>query len=266
MIKNKFLIYFSLSLAMFSLISCEDDESTSNPLNGFVGIEANKSLFVDLDETVNVESRVVASEASNVDRTFELVVDAATTHDPAYFSVPATVTIPSGSKEATFDVSITGTDLGPGRRIVVGLKPVAGVNMALTSATNLTYQKLTITVRERCYLNPVSIEIVTDRYGSETTWKLFSASDLDNPIVTGGPYPDQSAAGAYPQEAVIPCLPDGNYVFIVYDLYSDGMNAGYGEGYYKISSIDAATWVPTLIAQNGVFGQFDIVPFSLPLN
>src|SRR5690554_1968381 len=105
MIKNKFLIFCSLTLAMFTLLSCEEDKSASNPLNNFVGIEATKNVFVELDQTVDVDAKVIASEASNADRTFELVVDAASTHNASYFSVPATVTIPSGSKEATFTVN-----------------------------------------------------------------------------------------------------------------------------------------------------------------
>lgn len=264
MIKNKFLIFFSLTLAMFTLLSCEEDNSTSNPLSNFVGIEANKNVFVELDGVVDVEAKVIASEAVNADRTFELVVDAVSTHNPSYYSVPATVTIPSGSKEAVFTVNVTGTDLGSGKTIVIGLKPVVDVNMALTSATNLTYQKLTLNVREVCNDNPLTIEIVTDAYGSETTWELYSASDLDNPIATGGPYADQSAAGAYAQTPVITCLVDGDYIFVIYDQYSDGMNSGYGEGYYRLTKTNPLTGEATVIAQNGVFGQFDVVQFSLP--
>jgi len=81
-------------------------------------------------------------------------------------------------------------------------------------------------------LNAV-VKMTTDRYGSETTWKLFNSA---NTVVSqGGPYTDAAASGAFPQPDVNVTLSANEcYKAVVYDAYGDGFDSGYGNGDFKI--------------------------------
>ncbi|PKP17316.1 MAG: hypothetical protein CVU07_04410, partial [Bacteroidetes bacterium HGW-Bacteroidetes-23] len=232
--------------------------------------------------------KVYASQASSVDRTIQLRVvteptstaaipnvqvnPTTTTADPAYYSVATSVTIPAGAKEASFPVEIQGFGIGAGKVIVIEMVPQEGINVSTIvqgteASNNLTpiSKRLILNVREICGQNLLRIQINTDQYGAETTWELYSNSNLDTPIVSGGPYTNQANPGVYSRPNVDVCLPNGDYTFVIYDQYSDGMDSGYGAGFYRL-----VTMQPNLsaeineIARNGVFGAFDIVEFSLP--
>ncbi|HMQ76710.1 MAG TPA: T9SS type A sorting domain-containing protein [Flavobacteriales bacterium] len=89
----------------------------------------------------------------------------------------------------------------------------------------------------------VTMTIVTDAYGSETTWEVTGPGG--SPVYgSGGPYQDQSGAGEYPQTPVSFCVPDGTVLTItVEDSYGDGMCCLYGDGSWTISvgGTDVAT-------------------------
>lgn len=90
----------------------------------------------------------------------------------------------------------------------------------------------------------VTVSIVTDAYGSETTWELTGPGG--SPVyASGGPYNDVSGGnGTTTQPSVNACIPDGSViVFTVEDEYGDGMNGGYGEGHWTVSAggVDLAT-------------------------
>ena len=76
----------------------------------------------------------------------------------------------------------------------------------------------------------VTIRIVLDRYGSETTWSLQNSGG--GTVASGGPYADQAANGVYPQPDVNLCLPTGCYTLIVNDAFGDGICCAYGSGYF----------------------------------
>ncbi|MCB9168835.1 MAG: hypothetical protein H6597_03415 [Flavobacteriales bacterium] len=79
----------------------------------------------------------------------------------------------------------------------------------------------------------VSVKIVLDRYGSETTWNITDAGN--NTYASGGPYTDQASNGAYPQSDVVVCLPPGCYTLTVNDAYGDGICCAYGSGAIWVS-------------------------------
>ncbi len=76
----------------------------------------------------------------------------------------------------------------------------------------------------------VTIRVVLDRYGSETTWSLQNSGG--GTVASGGPYADQAANGVYPQPDVNLCLPTGCYTLIVNDAFGDGICCAYGSGYF----------------------------------
>lgn len=77
---------------------------------------------------------------------------------------------------------------------------------------------------------PVVINIVTDQYGTETTWSLIDEA-TGNTVLTGGPYnnTDQEA-----HTAQFCALPDQCFEFTINDAYGDGMCCTYGIGSYEV--------------------------------
>lgn len=268
---------FSMFAVLFMVVfaSCEDESSTEDLIGSqnYVSFENNKSVLVGTGETSVIDVTIYASQASSSDRTLQLEVAPTSTASPDVYSMPTSVTIPAGEKQVTFPVSIEGSGLGSaGKTIIIGIVAQEGVNVASTysgSQTLGTYavtsKRITITAKEGCTANPLRIQIVTDQYGSETTWELYNNSDMVNPIAEGGPYTDAAANGAYPQPNVDLCLESGTYTFVIYDVYSDGMDSGYGAGFYRLVHMNEDFTVEGAeIAKNGVFGAFDTVEFIMP--
>lgn len=80
--------------------------------------------------------------------------------------------------------------------------------------------------------NAVVVKVTCDRYGSETTWKIFNSSNVQ--VAAGGPYTDAASNGAYPQPDVNLNLPNDCYRVEVYDAYGDGFDSGYGNGNFQV--------------------------------
>ncbi len=78
------------------------------------------------------------------------------------------------------------------------------------------------------------VKMTTDRYGAETTWKLFNSSNTV--VAQGGPFTNAAAAGAFPQPDVnVTLVANECYKAVVYDSYGDGFDSGYGNGDFKIT-------------------------------
>jgi len=77
------------------------------------------------------------------------------------------------------------------------------VNIAFAQCPNGTY---------------VNIIINPDQYPEETSWAIVSL--LEDTIVTGGPYED---IVDYQPQVIQVCIPNGEYLFSISDLYGDGV-------------------------------------------
>lgn len=103
------------------------------------------------------------------------------------------------------------------------------------------------------------VKVTTDRYGSETTWKLFNSADAV--VAQGGPYSDAGASGAYPQSDVnVTLTPNECYKAVVYDAYGDGFDSGYGNGDFKI--VVNGTNVATVTTFSSGASMFDALKVS----
>jgi len=74
----------------------------------------------------------------------------------------------------------------------------------------------------------ISVNITQDKYGTETTWKIFNSANAV--VASGGPYTDLAAYGTQLHSTSHTLLTGGCYRFEIYDLYGDGINFGYGAG------------------------------------
>jgi hypothetical protein len=106
----------------------------------------------------------------------------------------------------------------------------------------------------------VTLNLVTDRYGSETTWDVKNSGGAT--VYSGGPYgPDLTANGTTTQPAVPMTLAiDECYTFTIYDSYGDGIDSGYGVGSFEI--VDDQS---TVLVSGGDFAAEDQGLFKTPL-
>ena len=102
---------------------------------------------------------------------------------------------------------------------------------------------------DECY--DVIITQNFDMYPQDESWDITQ----DGVVVASSP---QVAADAT-QDVQELCLPAGDYVFTIYDLYGDGMCCQWGEGNYVVSTNDNE-----IIADGAEFGPSESTAFTLP--
>ncbi len=95
----------------------------------------------------------------------------------------------------------------------------------------------------------VTISILTDNYGSETTWTITGQGGT--PVYgSGGPYANNQTYNTNV------CVPDGPIiVFTIFDSYGDGICCGFGSGSYTVSANGST------VASGGQFGSSDETSF-----
>jgi len=101
----------------------------------------------------------------------------------------------------------------------------------------------------------ITVNIVTDAYGSETTWSI---SDDFTTYMNGGPYNNLTSAGTTQQTPVTGTIPPNTCVtFKIEDSYGDGMNAGYGAGSYTVTD-----GLGNIVTQGGTFTTEEEIKFE----
>tara|TARA_R110000744_G_scaffold269876_1_gene383162 strand:- start:64 stop:1275 length:1212 start_codon:yes stop_codon:yes gene_type:complete len=98
----------------------------------------------------------------------------------------------------------------------------------------------------------LTVNIVTDQYGSETTWSIGDGSVS---YMTGGPYTDNTTTQT-PSTGTIPA--NACVTFTIEDSYGDGICCTYGNGSYTITDGNG-----TIVATGGGFGFKEEVVFEI---
>ncbi|MEZ5047262.1 MAG: M4 family metallopeptidase [Chitinophagaceae bacterium] len=101
-----------------------------------------------------------------------------------------------------------------------------------------------------CVNGTMNLVIKLDNYPSETSWKIF---DGNNTIVAQG----QNYAGAGSVVVENFSLGSGNYDFVIYDSYGDGICCSYGQGYYHLVSGNDT------VKSGGAFGSSETTAFCV---
>ena len=102
----------------------------------------------------------------------------------------------------------------------------------------------------------VTVQIVTDAYGSETTWDITDANGII--VLFGGPYSNLSAAGTTTEAPVSSTLAAQTcHTFTIYDAYGDGISGGPGAGSFTLTDGSG-----TILASGGVFTDEDGAAFK----
>jgi hypothetical protein len=204
----------------FDLNAASTTGSKSVPLELIVyAVPAQISLSTPPDGSTGVSP--VTTLSWNPDPFFDFYeVDIAT--DPAFSNI---VESGLGLTSSTYTVSIATQPTTTYYWRVRSVNPCFVGNYSSTwSYTTSTCESLTV-------------QIVLDRYGAETTWRIEDATNTV--YASGGPYTNAAASGEYPQPNVSVCLPAGCYSLLVDDSFGDGICCAYGNG--EIAIIDVST-------------------------
>lgn len=105
-----------------------------------------------------------------------------------------------------------------------------------------------------CDLNEVTLDLILDDFGSETTWEL--EDDFGNVVAVGGPYQDGQSGTLISEDF---CLGNGCFTFYIYDAWGDGICCDYGYGSYTITDEDGFV----LVESDGYFGSYEISFFCV---
>lgn len=127
------------------------------------------------------------------------------------------------------------------------------VAVTTTGDASATNNNLAVTVAGAA--NAVSqlvyVNITTDRYGSETTWKLKNSAGTV--VSQGGPWTDLSSNTQTVQPPVAATLnPSQCYTFEIYDSFGDGICCSYGNGAYSVTDASG-----TVLVSGGEFIDLD---------
>ena len=209
--KKYYKLFALLTVAAF-LFNCEQDNDSD--LSNFVGFEEGPlSYDVAADATKTIEIIVAASETSSSDRSYAVMVDEDLSTLSSVYSVPSTVTIPSGTNVGTLAITVTDNEnLGYiAQKLVIDFIDEAGKNYG---------EAITLNIVQECLDTLVRLSLELDTWPDETTWEIYDLSGAPTVIFSGGPYinPDDDFA----ELDYDFCLASGQYGVVVYDSYGDG--------------------------------------------
>ncbi len=97
----------------------------------------------------------------------------------------------------------------------------------------------------------VYLDLLTDNYGSETSWEVLNSNG--DVLYSGGGYPDNVQTQVNETfELDVDC-----HTFMIYDSYGDGMDSGYGVGHYILTDSEGVE-----IKNGGDFGASEETLFN----
>lgn len=169
-------IYYILTLVLFtSLSSCE--EATPEPTGiAYVTFEeSSKSYVIDEGSTFTADYKIFTASNVGSDTTLDLTVTGSL--DAANYTVPASVTIPAGTNEASFSISI----------IENNLDKINGEDMTITLATPDGFfsgtTDLDIVVNVFCPSQIAGSYVYSDGNGKAAT--ITAGSGVNNFVISG---------------------------------------------------------------------------------
>ncbi|MFC0603898.1 hypothetical protein [Winogradskyella pulchriflava] len=252
---KKFL-FGALTLFSVVFIACDNDIESDAPSVSdydFVSFQDDNVEFELNQNSASTQTiTVYNSKTSSSDVIYNLEVlplefngGAGTTISSDFYNVPSSVTIPANASSAEFDVTITDNNYGGGERLVLGFAD---------NTAALNPHPLSLDIVVVCPVNEFILDITFDNYAEETSWELYDLTSGQVLIASGSGYGDLDDQSI--QERI--CIEDGDFGFVIYDAYADGICCSFGQGSYTL------TVNGEVIKEGGSFGANDVTTFTLP--
>lgn len=253
----KKVLFGALILSATLFIACDNDIESDAPSVSdydFISFQ-DDNLEFQLNQN-GVSTRTITvynSKTSSSDRTYDLEVlplefndGVGTTINSDFYSVPSAVTIPANASSAQFDITVTDDGFGSGNRLVLGFAD---------SNTAVNPHPLSMDIVIVCPVNELILDITFDNYAEETSWELYDLTGGGQVLIASGDgYGDLDDQTI--QERL--CIDNGDFGFVIYDAYSDGICCGFGQGSYRL------TLNGEIIREGGSFGANEVTTFTLP--
>lgn len=214
---KKLIYLFFVSFAALSFSSCE--ESGTEALGtSFASFESSKlDVGVEIGSETTKTIKVYTTNITGSNRTIDVMVESTSTADAGAYTVPATVTIPSGTNEGSLTVGVKDVGLSEDKSLVLRLKGSDNLSTGATLAINLS---------QLCPNSGIKLQmtLALDAYPEEGAWRIKDAAGV-TVLASATPFAYGAYAGLSGSIVIKECLPAGTYTFQFYDQYGDGGTA-----------------------------------------
>lgn len=207
-----FLLLFMVSI-FITISSCNIETEESDIINYVTFSSTNYDAgAITLDGSVDFEISILSSLKTNSARTFNINVDNNSSNaGNGSYSVPNTVTIPSGSQEGKFTITLSDVDLGIGvNDLVLNFSEKEGVFFG---------DSTTISYTQQCTETTVTLEIIFDDFASETGYEITDS--LGSIIASANP--ETWSDGDTSAIENISLCANRDYTFTITDSFGDGI-------------------------------------------
>lgn len=206
------------NILILTLVTCFSscDESIVDQVEYITFSSGSYSTGVAPGGNADFDVTVYASNISSNDRTVSLALQPSTNAPDGSYSVPSSVTIPAGSNEASFAVSVTdNNNLDCFNDVVFGM--VNSDDYYIGDNSTLTFYQ---TPSDTCNSEVSgSLDFVFDAYASEVSYEILDV--LGNVVIAG---PDSAYADGDVSASIPVTLCSGRcYSLVVYDAFGDGL-------------------------------------------
>lgn len=127
------------------------------------------------------------------------------------------------------------------------------LNVQITKINDqdVTISPKSLTIKKNVYAGGgrMKFKLVTDRYASETTFKFFDPNGIV--VLEDGPWANLSSNSTTVHNYNFYPTTTGCFRLEVYDSYGDGINSGYGSGYFQLFDEEGVQ----IFKDNGKFGS-----------
>ncbi len=147
----------------------------------------------------------------------------------------------------------TGTVTLPEFPVTVNSAQTVYASLTSVNGDNITTQEVSGKVTKYFYWvwGPMYFKLKTDRFASETSFKIFGPNG--DVVLEDGGFQDLSSNGTTLHEYEFIAPEVGCYTLEVYDTGGDGINSGYGSGNFRLYRSDG---ISLWFSNNGKFGSF----------
>ena len=208
-----------------TLVSCSKSEFAEyDSVNGQTALQFDKTSlnFSVPEEGKKVEVTLISTKTFDSETTFNVKVNVDnTTAADSEYSI-GNIVFPADSYEGVFTFSVDYEDILGEDGVIKNVEINIDSSGDIASYNNV----LEITFFREIICNDVLVKIISDVYGTETSFEITDAAG--NEVVPEFfPFDSNSTQAKIFSQTFT--LPDGDYIFILYDEYGDGQ-VGTGGG------------------------------------